>query len=168
MQDKGFLGDIDLSNLNKYGEHIRIALLNYKRYLLLKDFTGGNDFSKKINFVLENGRYFKLFREYNIPNFGKFECRPISQEEINIFLVHYEKSFYIDGVLHPFDNMNPYYESDRTVFFLAITNTNYSNVALRFLDKLDDRMCKLDDPERFFACYNIIQILNEKKIVWTF
>lgn len=164
LQENGYLGDVDLNNLNKYIEHIRIALTNFKRYLLLKDFKGGNDFSKKIDFVLNNVRFFNLFRVYNIPNYGKFDCRPTSLEEINTFIDLYQKSFYCTEVIHPLNNMNPYYENDKTSFFLSITNTNYSDVALRFLDKLDDRMCKLDDPERFFACYNIIQILNEKKI----
>jgi len=164
LQEKGFLGDVDMNNLNKYIEHIRIALINFKRYLLLQDFSGSNEFSKKMNFVLENSRFFNLFREYNIPNYGKFECKPSSLEEITVFLDLYQKSFYCDGIIHPLNNMTPYHESDRTSFFLSITNTNYTDVALRFMDKLEDRMCKLDDPDRFFACYNIIELLNEKKI----
>jgi hypothetical protein len=164
LQENGYLGEIDINNLNKYIEHIRIALINYKRYLLLQDFSGSNDFSKKMNFVIDNSRFFNLFRDYNIPNYGKFECKPSSLEEITVFIDLYQKSFYCTEIFHPLNNMSPYHESDRTSFFLSITNTNFTDVALRFMDKLEDRMCKLDDPDRFFACYNIIKLLNEKKI----
>lgn len=164
LQEKGFLGKIDMNNVEKVLEYIRIALLKFQRYMLLKTQTDLNSFEQKINFVLSNNRYFKLFREYDIPNFGKFECKPTNLEEINIFIDKYEKSFYQDGVLHPFDNMNPYHGNERVSFLLSITNTTCKEVALRYRDKLNDRIYKLDSPNRYIACYEIMNLLIKKNI----
>lgn len=164
LQEKGFLGKIDINNVEKVFEYIRIALLNFQRYMLLKTQTDLNSFEQKINFVLSNNRYFNLFREYDIPNFGKFVCKPSNLEEINIFINNYKRSFIQDSVLPPFDGMDPYYGTERVSFILSITNTTCKEVAIRYLDKLNDRIDKVDSRERYIACYEIMELLIKKNI----
>lgn len=164
LQETGFLENIDLNNLNRYIKHIRIALINLQRFKLLKEHKQFEDYQQKIDFVLDNSKYFKLFREYNIPNYGIICSAPTNLDEINIFISKYEKSLYSDGILHHLVSSSPLSDTDKKSFILSVTNNNWKDLVTRYIDNLDDRMSKVDSIDRFFACFNILTILKENNI----
>jgi len=82
LKEKGYLS---AESSEPRISEIRLALTNLKRHLLLQKSTLNNNssFEKKLIFSLENYHYFRIFREYEIPNFGHFSCFPDSDEDIN-------------------------------------------------------------------------------------
>lgn len=89
LKEKGYLS-VDSSE-TKISE-IRLALTNLKRSILLQKSNISNDssFEEKLNFSLEFPEYFRIFREYEIPNFGRFSCFTETPDDINYLIQEFD------------------------------------------------------------------------------
>lgn len=71
---------------------IRSSLISLKRSILLQNsnMNSESSFEEKLLFSLNHPQYFRIFREYEIPNLGKFSCIPKSDDDINSLIQQFD------------------------------------------------------------------------------